>query len=107
MKRISVILSLALLAVSAFTSPSGATELRPAAKQLVANKVADDYDTGYQAATARGAALAQQYGCNTQAYNDAMSAAIRQAINYSRDPKNPGQQLYWTGYVAGLQDYTC
>lgn len=100
-----MILSLALLAVSAFTSPSGAAELRPAAQQLVANKVAD-YDTGYQAGTARGAALAAQYGCNTQAYNTAMSAAIRQAGNNSRDPNNPDQQ-YWTGYVAGLQDYTC
>ena len=101
-----MILSLALLAVSAFTSPSGAAELRPAAKQLVANKVADSYDSGYQDGNARGAALAAQYGCNTQAYNNARSAAIRQAGNNSRDPNNP-DQLYWTGYVAGLQDYTC
>jgi hypothetical protein len=96
-----MILSLSLLAVSAFTSPSGAAELRPAAKQLVANKVAD-YDTGYQDGLARGAALTKQYGCGSTAYN----TAIRQAINNSRDPNNP-DQLYWTGYVAGMQDSGC
>jgi hypothetical protein len=101
-----MILSLALLAVSAFTSPSGAAALRPAAQQLVANKVADSYDSGYQAGTARGAALSAQYGCGSQAYNTAMSAAIRQAGLNSRDPNNP-DQIYWSGYVAGLQDFTC